>query len=117
MLHAFLSVSFLAPAAWAAQVPAGRDADYAAIMRVKAAYEKALNEDDLDKLVPFLGNGFVGRMVTGDRITGARELRAHWDKVKRVIRRGRSGGSYRIRLLPDDGRNRKDGADALTAIP
>lgn len=71
-------------------------------MKIKSAYENALNQDDLDVLMPYLSESFTGSFVTGDEISDRRALQAYWDKVKRIIGQGRPGAGYRVKLNPED---------------
>ncbi len=69
---------------------------------ISAAYEAALNNDDIGKIIPHMDPNFMGAMVTGDDVRGPEGLREFWAKVKSVIRQGGRGGRYKVRLLTED---------------
>ncbi len=92
----------LLPGSGLAQTAGRSPSDVEQFSLIRAAYEAALNNDDMDKIIPYMDPDFMGAMVTGDEIRGPEGLREFWSKVKSVIRQGRPGGSYKVRLLTED---------------
>lgn len=103
---------FLVPGLSRAQSAGRSPSDIEQFSLIRAAYEAALNNDDIDRIIPHMDPNFIGAMVTGDEVRGPEGLREFWAKVKAVIRQGRPGGSYRVRLLPEDFRVDGDRATA-----
>src|SRR5439155_859252 len=74
------------------------DADRAALREIKAAYEQAVNSNDLSKIAPHLADGVTGVMVTAEEIKSFKDLESYWQKIKGLIG---AGGSYHVTVNVD----------------
>ena len=77
----------------------GRAADHAALRKIAAAYEGALNSQDFDKLKPYLAPTLSAVMATGNEVTSPAEFKAYLTKVNTLIGIGK-GGSYQVKVNP-----------------
>lgn len=77
--------------------------DRADLRKIAAAYEAAINHDDMDALKPYLSSDFTATMATGHKVKGAAEFAAYWKTMKELvgIRPGRHG-SYSVAVEPID---------------
>lgn len=79
-------------------VHADVEADHNALRKIKVVYEDAMNSGDLDKLRPYVTNGFTAVMATGEEVKGIDELKAFWVSVKEKL-----GGNvtYHVSVEPE----------------
>ena len=82
----------------AAPVFADEEAEHAALRKIKAAYEEAVNTDAMQKLEPWLGKDVTGVMVTDEEVHSFAELQAYWLRIKALLG---SGGSYTVKVNVD----------------
>jgi ketosteroid isomerase-like protein len=85
-------------AAAAAAEEAAEEADHEALRGLKALFEEAINENHIDRLGPYLDEGFSGVMVTDRLVTGLDEMEAYWSDMRELIG---EGGSYRMEIEPE----------------
>jgi len=69
------------------------EADHDALRKIKAAYEEAVNSNDLSKIEPYLAESVTGVMVTGEEIVGFKGLQSYWEKMKALIG---PGGTFKV---------------------
>ncbi|MGE0481893.1 MAG: nuclear transport factor 2 family protein [Phycisphaerae bacterium] len=74
---------------------AQESADAEAIRALCAVYERAVNEDQPDLLIPLLHDEFTAVTVTGDALAGADEVRGYWQRTQELIG---AKGRYTCRL-------------------
>lgn len=84
-----------------ADPPRKPNQDEIELMKLARIYERAINEDDIELLTPFLDAGFEATSVTRTRVTNADELRALWKRVKEIINRGGKKGTYKVEIRPE----------------
>jgi ketosteroid isomerase-like protein len=65
--------------------------------QLRAIYERAVAEDKVELLEPYIDRQFTGVMVTGESVSGFNDLKAYWEKIKSILG---PGGHYRITLEP-----------------
>ena len=97
----FAVCAVLCTLGWAparAQQPEATGPDHDALRSLKALYEKAVNENQLDLLSAQLDPTFSGVMVTGERVGSFAEMRAYWEKIRGLMG---SGGRYTVAVKPD----------------
>ncbi len=73
--------------------------DKQALRELRAIYEKAIAERDLDALKPHLADDFSAVMITADEVKGFEGIVAYWGKVEEFIG---EGGTYQVSVDPDD---------------
>ncbi len=73
--------------------------DKQALRDLRAIYEKAIAERDLNALKPHLASDFTAVMITADEVTGFDGIVAYWAKVEEFIGQG---GTYQVSVDPDD---------------
>ncbi len=73
-------------------------AEHAALRKIKAAYEDAVNSGNPSKIGPFLAKEATGVMVTGEPVAGLEGLESYWKKVQSLIG---PGGSYQVKVNVD----------------
>jgi ketosteroid isomerase-like protein len=73
--------------------------DKQALRNLKTTYEKAIEDRNLDALKPHLAHDFTAVMITADEVKGVDGIIAYWGKVEDFIG---EGGTYQVRLDPDD---------------
>ena len=71
------------------------EAEHAALRKIKAAYEDAVNSGNPSKIGPFLGKEVTGVMVTGEPVQGLESLESYWKKIQSIIGQG---GSYHVNV-------------------
>jgi ketosteroid isomerase-like protein len=71
------------------------EAEHAALRKIKAAYEDAVNSGNPSKIGPFLGKEVTGVMVTGEPVQGLEGLESYWRKIQSLIG---PGGSYQVKV-------------------
>ena len=64
---------------------ADEEADRAALRKIKAAYEEAVNSNDLSKVAPFVDENATGAMLTAEEISGFKGLEAYNQKIRALI--------------------------------
>ena len=74
------------------------EAEHAALRKIKAVYEEAVNSGNPAKIGPFLGKDATGVMVTGEPVQGLEGLQAYWKKIQDLIG---PGGSYQVKVNVD----------------
>jgi ketosteroid isomerase-like protein len=72
--------------------------DRAELRKMKAVYEEAINSNNLEKLQPFLAEGFTGVMVSGEEVKSFSDMKAYWEKMKDLIG---SNGTYHVAVNTD----------------
>lgn len=77
---------------------AGRAADHDALRKLRAAYEDAVNSNDLAKLKPLLADGFTGVMISGEEIKSFEDLQTFWKKAWDMLG---AGGRYHVKVITD----------------
>lgn len=77
---------------------ADEEAERAALRQIKAAYEDAVNHDQVAAFAPHLAADATGVMLTDEEISGAAGLEAYWRKIKTLIG---AGGSYHVAVNVD----------------
>jgi ketosteroid isomerase-like protein len=80
--------------------PSGPDeeADHESLRRLRQVYERAVNEDQVDLLGPYLHPDFFGVMVTNDHVRNLEDMRAYWQRIKQLIG---EGGRYTTTMKPE----------------
>lgn len=71
-------------------------ADRAALLQIKAEYEKAVTADGPHALEPFLAEGFSAVMVTGNTVSSFEELNEYWQYIHDLIG---DDGSYEVEVV------------------
>jgi ketosteroid isomerase-like protein len=101
LLLAILAV----PVASTAQAPdtatppaAADEADHEALRQLKAVYERAISENNIDTLAPYFSDQFHGVMLTGRVVRNFDELKRFWADMRALIG---EGGSYTTTLNPE----------------
>jgi ketosteroid isomerase-like protein len=102
---ALLLAILASPVASAAQAPdtaappaAADEADHEALRQLKAAYERAISENNIDTLAPYFSDQFHGVMLTGRVVQNFDELKRFWADMRALIG---EGGSYTTTLNPE----------------
>jgi|GEM_PF-3040316 len=70
--------------------------DRAALLQIKAEYEKAIKADSPHALEPFLAEGFSAVMVTGDAVNSFDDLNEYWQYIRDLIG---DDGSYEVEVV------------------
>lgn len=73
--------------------------DKQALRDLRAVYEKAIAEGDLESLKPHLAADFTAVMITAEEVKGFDGILAYWDLVEEFIG---EGGTYQVSIDPDD---------------
>ena len=73
--------------------------DKDALRSLRATYEKAIAERDLELLKPHLAPDFTAVMITADEITGYDGILSYWKKVEDFLG---PDGTYQVSVDPDD---------------
>jgi ketosteroid isomerase-like protein len=76
-----------------------QEADKQALRDLKATYERAVAEKDLDLIKPHLADDFTAVMLTGDEVKDYDGIKAYWAKVEEFIGKD---GTYTVSVEPDD---------------
>jgi ketosteroid isomerase-like protein len=92
-LYSARSVAADQPAANAAE-----EADHESLRRLRAVYEKAIHDDRIDTLGPYLASDFHGVMVTGRVVRSLDDLQRYWRDLKALIG---EGGTYTTTVNPE----------------
>lgn len=66
---------------------------------LKAIYERAIAEKDLDLIKPHLAEDFTAVMITADEVSDYDGIKAYWKKVEEFIGKD---GAYTVSIEPDD---------------
>jgi ketosteroid isomerase-like protein len=85
----------------AAAQPAAEDeaeADHQALRELKAVFEKAASENNLDLLKPYISENFSAVTYTDREFTDFEAFKARWQKTRDEIV---GDGSYKVTLLPE----------------
>ena len=77
----------------------GSEADKQALRDLKAIYEKAIAEKDLELIKPHLAADFTAVMITADEVKDYDGIKAYWAKVEEFIGKD---GTYTVSVEPDD---------------
>jgi ketosteroid isomerase-like protein len=82
-----------------AAAPAAADeAEHEALRQLKAAYERAISENNIDTLAPYFSDQFHGVMLTGRVVQSFDEVKRFWADMRELIG---EGGSYTTTLNPE----------------
>ena len=74
------------------------EADHAALRALKAVYEQAVRDNQIDRLGPYLHQDFHGVMVTGRSVNSLGDLQQFWRDMKNLIG---ERGTYMTTLNPE----------------
>jgi ketosteroid isomerase-like protein len=66
--------------------------EWVEIRKIKTVYEEAVNNNDLDKLRPYLANGFSGVLLTGDEVKSFDDLKAANQRIRQLV------SSYQVKV-------------------
>jgi uncharacterized protein DUF4440 len=77
---------------------AQEEADHESLRALRAVYERAIRENQLEPLQPYLHTAFHGVMVTGRAVNGFGDLQRFWNDIKGLIG---PGGTYTSTLNPE----------------
>lgn len=81
----------------------GTEADKAQLRAIGAAYEMAVNQDNMAALQNHLASGFTATMATGHQVKSFDEFRAYWQTMKGLVGIGAGlNGRYEAHLNPQD---------------
>lgn len=75
------------------------ETDRRELLKMRDAYEAALNQGKVDEFMALVDADFKGTMATSLEIEGAAEWKAHWQQVKDLVGIGR-GGKYSVKVNP-----------------
>jgi len=78
--------------------PDPNEPEHQALRQIRAAYERAVNEDRLDLLKPYFAEPFYGVMITSKRVSTLDEMRQYWVEMKKLIG---AGGTYHVTVEPE----------------
>lgn len=87
-----LLVTFALPLA------ADEEADHEALRQVRALYEKAINEDQLDLMRPHVAEPLYGVMITSKRVSSVDEMKQYWAAMKKLMG---PGSTYKVKVEPE----------------
>lgn len=73
--------------------------DKQSLRELRAIYEKAIAERDIDALKPHLAHDFTAVMITAEEVKGFAGIVAYWGQVEEFIG---DGGTYQVSIDPDD---------------
>ncbi|QTN32289.1 nuclear transport factor 2 family protein [Akkermansiaceae bacterium] len=76
-----------------------QEADKQALRDLKAIYERAIAEKDLELIKPHLAADFTAVMITADEVKDYDGIKAYWAKVEEFIG---EDGTYTVSVEPDD---------------
>ena len=95
-----LMVSSLAAQAFVSSVAAQEsdEADHQALRKLKAVFEEAASENNLDLLKPFVHEEFSAVTYTDREFVDFEAFKARWQKTRDEIV---GNGSYKVTLLPE----------------
>ncbi|MBI5201373.1 MAG: hypothetical protein HY925_07290 [Elusimicrobia bacterium] len=99
-LLAALCGAALLPWAWADE-PKRPNQDEAEITKLAKLYERAINEDNVELLVPLVESGTDIMAVTGTRISNVAELRALWARLQQAKKKGGDQGKHTTKVTID----------------
>ena len=77
---------------------ADEEADHQALRQLKAAWERSVNDDNLDLIAPHLGTPFHGVMITSRPVTSLQDMKEYWAAMKELMG---PGGTYRTTIEPE----------------
>jgi hypothetical protein len=82
----------------------GTEADKAALRDIKAAYEMAVNQDNMGALQNHVAaSGFSATMATGHKVNSFQEFRSYWTTMKGLVGIGAGlQGRYEATLQPQE---------------
>lgn len=75
--------------------------DEAELTRLAKLYERAVNENNVELLVPLVEAGTDIMSVTGTRVTSVAELRAFWDRLQKAKNSGGRQGKHTTKVTID----------------
>ena len=73
------------------------EAEHEALRGLKAAFEHAVNMNDMDTIAPFLDDGFSVVTFTDREFTDFETFKSRWQQTREEMLQG---GTYSIKLLP-----------------
>ena len=82
----------------AAATAASDESEHEALRQLKAVYERAISDNNIDALAPHFSDQFHGVMLTGRVVTNFDELKRFWADMRELIG---EGGSYTTTLNPE----------------
>jgi ketosteroid isomerase-like protein len=94
-------LSSAASAGVAAQQPAptpAEEVEHTALRQLRAVYEKAVRDGNIDALAPYLASDFHGVMVTGRVVKSLDDLKRYWSDIRSLIG---DGGTYTTTVNPE----------------
>jgi ketosteroid isomerase-like protein len=74
------------------------EADHESLRALKAVYEQAVRDNQIDRLGPYLHQDFHGVMVTGRPVNNLADLQQYWRDIKGLIG---ERGTYTSTLNPE----------------
>ena len=74
------------------------EADHDALRKIRAIYEDALNNRDLDKIKPLLADGFSGVVISGDEVRTFEDMQAFMNRVWDMTG---EGGRHHVNVVAD----------------
>lgn len=77
------------------------DAERQELLQLKALYEKAVRDNDLDALRPYLDEQFSIVTFTDREFTDFEAFKARWNQTRQEILKG---GTYTLELIPERSR-------------
>ena len=77
---------------------AAEEADHESLRQLRAVYEKAIRDDRIETLGPYLASDFHGVMLTGRVVKSLDDLKHYWADIKALIG---EGGTYTTTLDPE----------------
>lgn len=81
----------------------GTEADKQALRDIKAAYEMAVNQDNMGALQSHVAADFTATMATGHKVNGFPEFRSYWTTMKGLVGIGAGlQGRYEAQLDPQE---------------
>lgn len=77
---------------------ADEEADHEALRQIRALYEKAINEDQLDLMRPHVAEPLYGVMITSKRVSSVDEMKQYWASMKKLMG---PGSTYKVTVEPE----------------
>lgn len=74
---------------------AKEEAEWVQIREIKTIYEQAMSQGEIDRLRPYLAKGFRGVVLTAEEVKSFDEVKAFYDRIRRMIG---AGGSYQVKV-------------------
>src|SRR5262249_3696394 len=74
------------------------EAEHNALRQLRAVYETAVRDGNIDALGPYLASDFHGVMVTGRVVKNLDDLKRYWHDIRSLIG---EGGTYTTHVNPE----------------